>query len=255
MEEMWPTTLPCGQGSDFAGIVEQTGPGVDAVWAGDEVIGWSNARNAHAELVVVPVTQLIPKPAQLSWEVAGSMYVAPMAALASVQAVDPRAGETIAVSGATGGVGVVAVQLCRRAGARVVGIAGPTNRKWLADHGVVAIEYGPGLAERVRKATDGRLDGMIDLFGGGYVELALELGVPKERVNTIIDLGAVLDRGVGSNGTDQAGRPQNVARLAGLVASGDLEIPISATYLLADVADAYRRLAHRHAFGKIVLTL
>jgi NADPH:quinone reductase-like Zn-dependent oxidoreductase len=260
-EQMWPTALPCGQGTDFAGIVEQIGTGVDVVRPGDEVIGWSNARSAHAELVVAPVAQLIAKPAQLSWEVAGSMYIAPTAALASVEAVDPKAGETVAVSGATGGVGVVAVQLCRRIGARVLGIAGPTNRQWLSDHGAYAIEYGPGLAERIRDAVDsrpgegvgGRLDAMIDLFGGGYAEVALELGVPKARINTIIDIGAVMSHGVGFKGTDDAGNAENVAHLVDLVATGELEIPISATYPLADVADAYRQLAQRHTLGKIVL--
>jgi NADPH:quinone reductase-like Zn-dependent oxidoreductase len=75
-----------------------------------------------------------------------------------------------------GGVGSIAVQLARRAGAKVIGIASPANHVWLSQHDVEAVAYGEGLADRLRKCG---LNAFIDCHGGGYVNLAIELGVPR----------------------------------------------------------------------------
>jgi NADPH:quinone reductase-like Zn-dependent oxidoreductase len=103
LHERWPATFPSGQGSDLAGVVQEVGEGVNSFAVGDEVLGWSVERSSQAELVSVPAEQLTPKPAPLRWEVAGSLFVAGMAAVASVSAVAPRAGETVIVSAAAGG--------------------------------------------------------------------------------------------------------------------------------------------------------
>ena len=105
----------------------KVGPGVGGVKVGDEVIGFTDERASHAEGVVVKAQNLIPKPANVFWEVAGSLAVAGSTAYACVRAVSPEAGDTVAVSGAAGGVGSIAVQLARRAGAHVIGIAGPAS--------------------------------------------------------------------------------------------------------------------------------
>ncbi len=169
---------------DLAGEVVAVGEGVQGVAAGDAVLGWSDHRPAHAHLVDVPAAQLVPKPGRLSWDVAGSLYVCPMAGLASVKAVEPTAGEVIVVSGASGGVGLVAAQLARRAGATVIGLARPDNGGWLQDYGIIPVVYGDGQEGRIRAAAGAkRIDAFIDTFGSGYVDLALALGVPKERIN------------------------------------------------------------------------
>src|SRR5918912_1467606 len=124
MHERWPATFPSGEGSDLAGVVREIGAGVDSFAVGDEVLGWTEERASHAELASVPADQLTPKPPSLSWEVAGSLFIAGMAAWACVQAVAPRSGETVVVSAAAGGVGSIAVQLARRTGATVIGLAG-----------------------------------------------------------------------------------------------------------------------------------
>src|SRR5271166_454603 len=179
----FPATFPSGEGSDLAGIVIKTGPGVVDVKVGDEVIGFTDRRASHAEYVAVETKNLIPKPTDVSWEVAGSLAVAGSTAYNSVRAVSLRAADTVAVSGAAGGVGSIAVQLARRAGASVIGIAGPTNHDWLAAHGVKPMAYGDGLADRLRGE---RIDAFIDAHGDGYVKLAVELGVQRDRINTII---------------------------------------------------------------------
>lgn len=253
LDERWPASFPSGEGSDLAGVVQAVGDGVTTFSVGEEVLGWTEERASHAELVVVAPDQLTPKPASVPWEVAGSLFVVGMAGLASVQAVAPQPGETVVVSAAAGGVGSVAVQLARRTAARVIGLAGERNHDWLRRHDIVPVTYGDGQAERIRDAAHRRIDAFIDTFGDGYVDLAIELGVRPERINTIIDYAAVERLGVHAQGTHAIATAALLADLAGLVADGSLEIPIARTYPLDQVRDAYSELAARHSHGKIVL--
>jgi NADPH:quinone reductase-like Zn-dependent oxidoreductase len=253
LHERWPATFPSGEGTDLAGLVQAVGDGVSAFAPGDEVLGWTEQRASHAELVVVAADQLTPKPASVPWEVAGSLFVVAMAAYASVQAVAPRAGETVVVSAAAGGVGSVAVQLARRTGATVIGLAGERNHDWLRRHDIVPVTYGDGQADRIRDAAHGTIDAFIDTFGGGYVDLAIGLGVPPQRINTIIDYDAVQRLGVNAQGTHAIATAPLLAEIAALVADGSIEIPIARTFELDQVRDAYRELAERHSHGKIVL--
>ena len=253
LHERWPATFPSGEGTDLAGVVQAVGDGVTHFAVGDEVLGWTEERASQAELVAVPADQLAAKPAAIPWEVAGSLFVVGLAALASVQAVAPQAGETVVVSAAAGGVGSVAVQLARRTGATVIGLAGEHNHDWLRRHDVVPVTYGEGQADRIRDATGGKVDAFIDTFGGGYVDLAIELGVAPQRINTIIDYDAVQRLGVSAQGTHAIATAALLAELAGLVADGSLEIPIARTYPLDQVRDAFRELEQRRTHGKIVL--
>jgi NADPH:quinone reductase-like Zn-dependent oxidoreductase len=252
---MFPATFPSGQGSDLAGVVAELGSGVSGFAVGDEVIGFSNQRSSQAEYVTVPATQLTPKPAAVPWEVAGSLYVAGVTAYAAVRAVRPAPGETVAIAGAAGGVGSIAVQLARRTGATVLAIAGPSNDAWLADRGAVPVNYGDDLPTRLRAAAQpGRIDALLDFFGGGYVAMAVEdLGVPRDRVDTIADFDAVERFGVQSAGGADAATAAVVAELADFVARGELEVPIAGVFALDDVRDAYRELEKRHTRGKLVL--
>jgi NADPH:quinone reductase-like Zn-dependent oxidoreductase len=253
LHERFPATFPSGEGTDFAGVVQALGDGVNAFSVGDEVLGWTEQRASHAELVVVPDDQLTAKPASVPWEVAGSLFVVGFAAYASVDAVAPQAGETVVVSAAAGGVGSVAVQLARRTGARVIGLAGEHNHDWLRRHDIVPVIYGQGQADRIREAAGDTVDAFIDTFGNGYVDLAIELGVAPQRINTIADFEAVRRLGVHAQGTHAIASAPLLAELVGLVADGSLEIPIARTYPLDQVRDAFRELAARHSHGKIVL--
>ena len=248
----WPSTFPSGQGSDLAGTVSALGPGVSSVAVGDEVFGWTDGRASQAEYVTVPARQVIAKPAELAWEQAGALHVVGATAWAAVRAVDPQPGETVVVSAAAGGVGVLTVQLARRTGATVVGIASEANHGWLRAHGVVPVVHGEGLVDRIR-AVAPSVDAFIDLFGDGYVDTALALGVPPDRIDTIIDFAAVEEHGVKADGNAVGARPEVLAELAALLAKGELELPVAATYPLERVQDAYRELERRHTRGKIVL--
>jgi NADPH:quinone reductase-like Zn-dependent oxidoreductase len=255
LHERWPSTFPSGEGSDLAGVVEELGPGVDQFAVGDEVLGWTDERASHAELVVVPADQLVLKPAGVSWEAAGSLFVAGATAYAAVRAVGVSDGDTVVVSGAAGGVGSLAVQLAVNAGAsKVIGLASESHHQWLRDHGVIPVAYGDGVADRIRDAAGGQVDAFVDTFGGGYVQLAIEqLGVAPDRVDTIIDYPAAEKYGAKTDASLAGASAAVMAELAGMIDRGELEVPIADVYPLDRVRDAYTELEQRHTLGKIVL--
>jgi NADPH:quinone reductase-like Zn-dependent oxidoreductase len=253
MHDRWPATFPSGQGSDLAGVVDEVGPGVTGIAVGDEVIGFTHARAGHAEVVAVDAANLVPKPAGVPWEVAGSLFVAGTTAWAAVHAVAPQDGETVVVSGAAGGVGSIAVQLAAGTGATVIGLASEPHHDWLRDHGALPVTYGEGVADRIRRAAGGRVDAVVDTFGTGYVDLAIDLGVPPDRIDTIRDWEAAERHGTKTDGNLAGGRPEVLAELARLVDEGRLDVPIAGTYPLADVRDAVRQVDGRHTLGKVVL--
>jgi NADPH:quinone reductase-like Zn-dependent oxidoreductase len=253
LAERFPSTFPSGQGSDLAGVVMETGRDAGDVAVGDEVIGFTDNRASHAELVIVEAGDLVPRPAGVPWEAAGALFVAGTTAYAAVRAVNAGPDDTLVVAGAAGGVGSIAVQLAVNAGARVIGLASEANHQWLADHGVIPVAYGEGVAERIRAASAGRVDAFIDTVGAGYVELALELGVRPDRIDTIADFAAPAKYGVKLEGNSAAASAEVLGELAAMIGKGQLEIPIAGVYALSDVQAAFQELAQGHTRGKIVL--
>ena len=253
MRERFPATFPSGQGSDLAGVVVDIGPGVSEFTVGDEVLGFSWERSSQATHTTVPVGQLIRKPAALSWEVAGSLYVAGCTAYAAVRAVVPKPGETIAVSAAAGGVGSVVVQLLARLDVQVLGIASAANDPWLTAHGVTPVHYGEGIIDRLNSVAPDGIDAFIDLHGPEYVQLAADLGIPRDRIETIIAFVKAEELGAKAEGSATASTTDVLTEMATLVATGEVEIPIAARYPLDQVQDAFAQLEQRHTRGKIVL--
>lgn len=253
-EARWPTTFPSGQGSDFSGVVAAVGSGVEDFAVGDAVLGWSDERGAQAEFVAVPADHLTPKPGGLPWDVAGALAVVGFTALSLRDAADATSDDTVVVSGAAGGVGILTVQLLRERGTRVVGLASPAHHDLLRRFGAVPLDYhGDGLADRIRAAAPDAVTALLDTHGGGYVDVGIELGVPAQRIATIIDFASAQRHGTTTTGQAASQSAERLAELAVLAADGELVVPIQARYPLSEVREAYRELAERHAAGKIVL--
>jgi NADPH:quinone reductase-like Zn-dependent oxidoreductase len=251
LADRWPATFPSGQGTDFAGRVVAVGSSISGYAPGDEVLGWSDWRSSHADFVVVPADHLTRKPLALDWIRAGGLFVAGVTAYAAVRAVSLKPGETVAVSGASGGVGSLTVQLAREAGAQVIGIAGERNADWLRSVGVTPVTYGDELRDQLRALAP---DAFIDTYGDGYVDLAVDLGVPGDRIDTIIDYPAAQKHGAKAEGSSTASSADVLAYMASLVAWGTILLPVTAVYPLGLVKEAYTELAERHTRGKIVLS-
>lgn len=250
----FPATFPSGEGSDLAGIVEEVGTAVRGIGVGDEVVGFTHERASHAELVRVAADRVVHKPRGVSWEAAGALFVAGTTAYATVRAVDATEGDTVVISAAAGGVGTLAVQLTRRRGARVIGLASEPHHAWLRDHGAEPVIYSEDVAERVREVAGGQIDAFIDCFGGDYVRMALdELGVAPERIDTIANVAARERYGVKTEGAATAASAVVLEDLVRAIDEGALEVPITRIYPLDQVREAYRELEKRHTLGKIVL--
>lgn len=253
LEGLFHTEFPCSEGTDFAGVVAEVGREVTKFKQGDKVTGYTLNRASHAEYVAVSENNLVVKPDSVSWEVSGSLFVAGVTGYAAVEAVGVKAGDTVIVSGAAGGVGTVASQLALLRGARVIGIASRYHAKWLTDHGIIPIDYDDDIKRQIAERTH-KIDSLIDTVGDGYVELAVGLGVDPDKINTSIDFAAAEKYKAKSAGSE-TGSTKILQELIGLIAAGKLDIPIAKSYSLDQVQEAYTYLANKHDVGKVVLSI
>ncbi|MEV5952329.1 NADP-dependent oxidoreductase [Streptomyces sp. NPDC051987] len=246
--------LPAGFATDFAGTVDEVGEGVTGFAVGDRVYGGALGRAAADHAVVNLATDtILHTPEGISDEVAATLSVAGMTASAALAAIDVQAGDTVLIGNASGGVGVLAVQLARLAGARVIGTASRSTFDFIGRLGAEGVAYGDGLADRVRDIAPDGISAATDLFGTETAEAALALGVPAERISTIAagpnPPGGVKATG-GFNGT-----PEDLKRITDGIAAGDITVPIAATFPIRQIQDAVRQQADRHVHGKIIVTL
>ncbi|MFF5553861.1 NADP-dependent oxidoreductase [Streptomyces olivaceoviridis] len=252
--QIWPAEFPMGQGHDFSGVVAALGPGVTEFEVGDPVIGFA-PRAAMADYTVIDASGAAKMPTGIDFASAATIPASGATGWAGVNAVNPGEGETVFVSSASGGAGVFTVQLARLQGARVIGGTSPVHADRLRELGVEPVSYGPGLRERLRKLAPHGIDAVIDTHGGGYVDLAVDLGVAPRRINTIADYAAVQRHGVRSQGNGDAMVPEIWEALQDLVVKDQLVVPIESEYPLEDVRRAYIDVATRHGFGKRVIRL
>ena len=247
-------TLPAGFGCDFAGIVDEVGGGVSGVSVGERVFGGAIAK-AAAEYIVLamPHDVLLHTPDGISDEVASTVPVAGLTAVAALDAIGLYAGDTVLIGGAAGGVGVFAVQLARLIGARVIGTASEGTFDFLRSLGAEPVAYGAGLVDRVGALAPGEVTAATDLFDTEVVEAALALGVRPERVSTIA-AGPNPPGGVRATGGFDA-RPEELRRITDAIVAGAISVPIAARFPLEQIRDALTLQASRHVHGKVVVTI
>ncbi|NBH06931.1 NADP-dependent oxidoreductase [Amycolatopsis sp. SID8362] len=235
----WPRV----PGNEFAGVVDE-----GELEAGTEVLGFTAVR-AAAEYIVVPASDVTPKPPEMPWEVAGGFTAGTQTASIALEALKLRAGETLLVHGAAGSVGTAAVQLARLAGAEVVGTASASNQDYVRSLGATAVVYGEGLKERVAPLG---VDVVLDGAGGEALDLSLELVKDRSRILTLVDHGRAAELGVlvSKSGRSAA----RLAELAALYAKGDLRFHVRRAYPYTEAAAAHREIETGHGRGKIVLT-
>jgi NADPH:quinone reductase-like Zn-dependent oxidoreductase len=252
MHSMFPATFPSGEGTDLAGVITDIGPTVSKFKIGDEVAGYTHERASHADYIVALEKNLTLKPESVSWEVAGSLFVAATTAYASVKAVGVKAGDKVIVSAAAGGVGSIAAQMAKLMNAEVYGIVGDHDRDWLDSLGITPISYEGDVKKNIQ-AVCPEPDVFIDTVGHDYVKLAIEMGVDKQRINTVVDFAAAQEYGVKAEGSAAAASIDVIAELLQQIADNQIEVPIAKTFPLEDVKDAYKYLRDEHHRGKIVL--
>ena len=259
-----PSRLPIRLGAEAAGMVTAIGPDTAGpagpVRVGDEVIAY-RAPGAYASELVVPAQAVIPKPETLDWQQAAGLLLTGVTAWHLLVATAVGAGDTVLIHGASGGVGLMAVQLAALRGARVVATASPARHDLLRDLGALPVAYGPGLADRVRTAAPAGVDAALDLVGTDEAwDVSLGLVADKARVATIVAAARGLRAGIkvlgGAPGADPGSEIRQRARLdlARLAQDGKLQVVVSQTFPLADAAAAHRVILDGHTAGKIALS-
>ncbi|SHG58739.1 NADP-dependent oxidoreductase [Streptoalloteichus hindustanus] len=245
-------SYPQAPGNEFAGVVDQVGEGVTAFSVGDEVLGY-RLLSCYAELVVAPADQIVAKPADMPWEVAGGLSGPGQTAYTALRAIGVGQGDTVVVHGAAGGVGTIAVQLARAWGATVIGTASERNHDYLRALGAIPVSYGDGLVDRVRAVAPNGVDAALDGAGAEAARASVELVADRSRIGTIVAFDVAEELGV------RAIRSQrSAARLAELVElyeNGQLRVHVRRTYPLDQAADAHREIEKGHGRGKVVLVV
>jgi NADPH:quinone reductase-like Zn-dependent oxidoreductase len=247
-------TLPSGFGHDFAGTVDEVGPGVEGFAVADRVYGGVLGRAVADYALARPEAgRLFHTPAGISNVVASTLTVAGLSAVAALDAVDLRAGDTMLIGAAAGGVGAYAVQLAQIAGATVIGTCSEDTFDLLRKLGAQPVTYGAGLADRVRALAPAGVTAATDLFGREAVEAALELGVAPERISTIIRWPDP-PSGVRSTGGGEA-QPDALGRVTEAILTGRLTVPIAGTFPIEQIREAVTLQAGRHVHGKVMIAL
>ncbi|MGQ4486489.1 NADP-dependent oxidoreductase [Streptomyces sp. SAS_281] len=242
-----PTVLPSGVGLDAAGVVDEIGEDVEGVAIGDRVFG--EGTDTYAEFAVLSAWARMP--GGLSFEEAAGYPSVVETALRVIDQVGVRPGQTLLVSGASGGVGSAVLQIARDRGITVIGTGGAANQDYLRGLGALATTYGEGWVERVRGL--GRVDAALDLAGAGVIPELVELTGNPDRVITIADLGAA-EYGVRFSGV--AGSvPDALAEAVDLIERGRLHIPVEKSYALTEAAQAHADSRAGHTRGRRVIVV
>jgi NADPH:quinone reductase-like Zn-dependent oxidoreductase len=246
IEGMMPYEMPITLGRDFSGTVVALGAGVTGFDVGEAVFGLLMNMPLHggtfSEQTVVPAWGVAKQPNGIGAQAAGALALAGTAAKTGIDALAPQAGDTVLICGATGGVGAIAVQLAKSAGATVIATAATSDeaafvRGLGADK---AIDYRKDLIKDVKALHPNGVDAVLHAAGDG-IALA-DLLRPGGRFASTLGVGPdqLGDRDVAATVVMAVPNPQLLGELAGAVADGSLRVPISATYSLDHIAQALK---------------
>ncbi|GJF05295.1 putative oxidoreductase [Pseudonocardia sp. D17] len=257
-----PARLPMRIGSEAAGVVTAVGPGAEGpagpLAVGDEVVVYP-APGAFAGELTVAARNVVPKPADVSWEEAAAVLLVGATAVHALEVVGAGAGDTLVVHGASGGVGSLVTQLALARGAAVVATASERHHETLRGYGAVPVTYGAGLADRIRRAAPSGVDAAVDTVGTDEaVDTSLELVADRRRIVSIAAFGrasegiALIGGGPGADpGTEI--RSNAWRTLLPALADGTLRVVVARTFPLVEAAEAIALVESGHAGGKVVL--
>ena len=235
-------------GSDAAGVVDEVGEGVSAVFVGDEVFG--RGQKTQAECAVLNAWAV--KPPSVDWAVAAAAGVAGEASERGLRLLDVKSGDTIFIDGGAGGVGAVAVQMAVARGAGVIASSSEANHEYLREIGAIPVLYGEGVGGRVRAAAGGRVDAVFDVAGKTPVDQLVSLVSDPSQVVSIANFAAS-QAGARVTGERADSRPvKALAEVAELLAQNKLVIKVQ-TFPFDRAAEAYRISQDGHVRGKLVL--
>jgi NADPH2:quinone reductase len=243
-----------GNGVDFSGVVAAVGSGVEDFSPGDLVYGGlPKQAQTHQLLIEDPAERLDKIPRGLGVDIAGGLYITGRTAMSGIRALALTEGDTLFVSGASGGVGIIVAQLARNLGVKVIGSASEGNHELLRSLGVEPVTYGDGLWDRVRALAPNGLQAAYSTQGTEEVEAMLEFGVRTERIVSIGAGPTVAENyGVSTAGEAKA-RREDMIWLGQAIAYGHIYVPVDRVFDIDEVQAAYRHLVTAHPAGKVLM--
>jgi NADPH:quinone reductase-like Zn-dependent oxidoreductase len=245
-----PEHFPMLFGREASGVVTAAGDGVTGFTAGDAVFG-NTDDGGFSEFALLATAVTAHKPAALSFTDAATLPVAAATAYDGVRQLNLPAGATLLINGVGGGVGVAAAQIARHQGLTVVGTASAGKKDFVESLGVTHVEYGPGVADRVRAAAPQGIDGLYDQVGGQALEDVAPLLADRSKLVSAGD--RVLPARLGGAFVARVRGQETLDALAQLVVTGALNPYVTHTFLLDQAGDALRLVEGGHARGKVVV--
>jgi NADPH:quinone reductase-like Zn-dependent oxidoreductase len=261
-QQVVPSAFPTVPGWDVAGIIEKRGHGASRFAEGAEVYGYVRRPVAQhgtfAERLVLPESYLAARPQKLNWEEAGGLPLAGLTAYQSViTAGKLQAGETILILGASGGVGGTAIQLAKNVGATVIAVASAQNADHMKDLGAdYTIDYKAGpVGEAVRKLVPAGVDLLFDAVSGDTLTQSLLALKPAGRLISVLNDGKALNLPPTTHFEHVMAQPSvpDLDHLRELADSGKLQVPVAATFPLAEIKKAFEQIETKHTTGKVVI--
>lgn len=245
-----PMTFPSGVGVEASGVVDEIGPGVSNVSVGDAVFGYGEKTMAQYAVL----THWAHKPENLSFEVAGGLPVICETALRSLEEVGVKSGETLLISGASGGIGSAVIQFARHHRIAIIGTASTRKHGYLRGLGAIPTTYEPGLAERVRQLAPEGVDAALDLAGSGIIPELIEIVGDPSRVLSVADFSAPQYGAKFSSGPPK--HPEQVlVEVARLCSEGRFHLHVEQTFPLEQTAKAQEVSAKGHVTGKLIISV
>ncbi|HEX3901573.1 MAG TPA: NADP-dependent oxidoreductase [Polyangia bacterium] len=250
IRQRMPLTFPAVLGKDASGTIAAMGPGVTGFAVGDRVLGRVPG-GAYAELVLGPLDAWARVPAKLDLADAGALpLVVLTGAQLAEQATDARAGETILVTGALGGVGRAAVFAAKGRGAKVYAGVRARQKTEAAKLGADAVVALDDDGEIAKLPT---LDGIADTVSGETIQKLLAKLKPGGKIGSVLgEPPGAKEKGFVVRAFMTRSDPKRLGELAQAVADGRLVIPIAKRFPLAEAAAAHE-LAETHVGGKLLL--
>jgi NADPH2:quinone reductase len=245
-----------GIGWDVAGLIDETGPGVTGLAAGDAVIGLSDRLDVptggYAEQIVLDATAVGRVPAGTDLAAAATLPLNAVTALQGLDALGLSAGQSVLITGAAGGLGGYLTELAAGRGLRVIATAGDADEKLVRGLGAAHfVSRSARLAPEVRALVPGGADGALDAAVVGYPALDAVRG--GGRFVAFVGEGPRVLRGITVAAVHVWAQPGLLAAAAALAEAGALTPRVAATYPLEQAAAAHERLAGGGVRGRLVL--
>ena len=254
LKQYMPVELPHTPGWEFAGAVEALGPGVRDLEVGDRVFGRASA--TYAEYTVAPQATLAKLPDSVSFEAGAALGLTGVSAWLAVEGADVHPGQRVLIQGGAGGVGSIALQLAKRAGAHVIATASANNVDHVRALGAdEAVDYSAAPFESHIEPVDA----VIDMVGGDTLDRSWAL---VKRGGILVTIAAQPDAAkaeelgvrIGISRQPEVTNPI-LSELAELVAAGELNVAVDSTFPLEQAAAAHAASETGHGRGRRVLLI